>query len=188
MEWFDPTLNVQFLHPSAVRKGMSLARAVTGEDGQVRTALYPVWDIGTAAQTFPAYSIGYWFRTSDGKLHSASSADRVPVITEITDETQPPSSGIWITNQRFDENAGLLGDRHFYERSRAIDKFEAEDGRVYRLLYGCSRRSEDTGPGERWSCFWVCRWDRGVKWLGPSRGAQSLTEEQFEKIREGKAW
>lgn len=187
-EWFDPTVNVKLMHPYEVMPGMRLAREKKGADGQRYTELTPVWDMSTGPG-LTSYSYSMLFRTSDGKVHSASSSDRVWVDPEITDGTRPPGPGIWITNQRFDENAGMVGDRYFYERSRMIDHWVcADSGRVYRLLYGHSRRNEDTGPGERWSCFWVCRWDRGVKWLGPSRGAKSLVEEQFEQIRGGQAW
>lgn len=190
MEWFNPTFGIEYVHPSSIREGMRIATEVhkplPGGGHQRKTALAPVWNIGTGQST--GYGIRYLFRLNTGELYAADSNCRVPVILRIDQKDMPPHTGLWITNQRFDENAGMLGDRYFYERTRQVDKFETEDGRVYRLLFGQSRRREDLGRSEQWRCFWVYRWDQGVKWLGPGREAQDLAWEQFEAIREGKAW
>lgn len=187
MEWFDPTAGVVLMHPAQVKDGMRLAREVVSPEGVPTTELTPVWDSG--------YSNGAWFRTSDSKLHTfysdpyGNGASFVWVQPEILTESMPPYEGRWLTNQKFDERAGMVGDRYFYERTTAVDEWICPDSRrVYRLLHGRSRRREDTGPGERWSCFWVYRWDHGVKWIGPSREQHRLAEEQFDKIRGGQAW
>lgn len=190
--WPDETAGVELLHPGQIEKGQRLAREITRPDGSIGTEFTPVWGISVGG-TFETYGgIGYRFRTSDGELHHAPSNSRLWAHPQIRPQDLPPHEGQWITNQRFgahDHKPGVLGDRYFYERTRAIDTFTAPDGRVYRLLCGHSTRQDDRqDPQGRWRCYWVYRWDHGVKWLGPSRENADLAYDQFALIREGRAW
>jgi hypothetical protein len=148
MDWFDPAAGVVLMHPTGVKDGMRHAREIKGPDGEPATELTPIWNSG--------YSNGAWFRTSDGQLHSfysdpyGNGATYVWVQPEILPESMPPHKGRWVTNRRFiptDEGLGWTTDRHFYQRTREVDKFVAKDGRVYRLLHGRSYRWEDTRQG-----------------------------------------
>jgi len=190
--WFDPSANVKLMHPDEIERGMRLAREVTRPDGSPGTELLPVWDVSIGGGYSPYGGIGRSFRTMDGELRQAASNSRVWADPEIRREHLPPHDAKWITHQKFgihDQLPGALGDRYFYQRTRAVDTYTAEDGRVYRLLHGRSTRQDSRrAPENRWSCYWVYRWDRGVKWLGPSRETSSLAYDQFDMIREGRAW
>lgn len=190
--WFDPAAGVVLLHPSEIKRGMQLAHEAAEPGGDRTTVLTPVWDIGVGGTHEPHGGIGYTFRTSDGECHPAPSNARVWAHPQVHDEDLPPHAGRWITNQPFgvhDHQPGALGDRYFYERTRAVEMFTAADGRVYRLLRGASTRHDNRrDPQGRWQCYWVYRWDQGVKWLGPGRETPALAYEQFEMIRENRAW
>ncbi|MET9360441.1 hypothetical protein ABZX93_05985 [Streptomyces sp. NPDC006632] len=183
MEWFDPTVNVKYLHPSEIREGMRWAREVQkpiGPHGALLpcTELTPVWDTSIGASG-GYYGTRYLFRLSTGELRSAQSNDRVPIDPEIIPENRPPHEGMWITNEPFgfhDHKPGVTPDRHWYENSRLVEKWGASDGRVYRLLTVGYRM------------FWVCRWDQGKKWLGPTRETFELAGQQLDAIVEGRAW
>ncbi|MFE0063463.1 hypothetical protein [Streptomyces sp. NPDC059003] len=191
--WFDPAAGVALLQPHLVQCGMRLAKETRQPDGSRVTRLTPVWDISLGG-TYEIYGgTGYSFRTSDGVLHPVASSARVWVHPEIRPEDlPPPHHGDWITHQRFgqhDHRPGVLGDRYFYQRTRAVDRFTAADGRVYRLLRGASTRADDRrNPDGRWECYWVYRWDQGVKWIGPSRETSDLAYMQFDLICNGEAW
>ncbi|MFF3957374.1 hypothetical protein ACFYY1_29795 [Streptomyces sp. NPDC001890] len=190
--WPDESAGVELLHPAQIETGQRLAREITRPDGTIGTEFATVWDVSVGG-TYETYGgIGYSFRTSDGELHPAPSNSRLWAHPQIRPEDLPPHEGQWITNQRFgahDHKPGMLGDRYFYERTRALDTFTVPDGRVYRLLYGRSTRHDNRqDPHGRWRCYWVYRWDHGVKWIGPSRENSDLAYEQFKHIREGRAW
>ncbi|MBL1115373.1 hypothetical protein JK364_23670 [Streptomyces sp. 110] len=184
MEWFDSTLNVQYMHPAEIKEGMRWAREVQrplGPGGSMQscTELTPVWDIGLG-NSGGYYGMRYLFSLKTGELRSAQDNDRVPVDPEILPENLPPYEGTWITNEPFgfhDHKPGVIPDRHWYENSRALEVWTAEDGRVYRLLAYRSHR-----------LFWVCRWDKGAKWFGPSRETPDLAGKQFDAIVEGRGW
>lgn len=190
--WFDPTVGVLLMHPSEITTGMCLAHEAAAPDGSRDTVLRPVWSIGCGGTHEHHGGIRYNFRTMDGELITASSNSRVWAVPEILPENLPPHDGMWITNQKFgmhDHKAGVLGDRYFYQRTRALDTFTDPDGRTYRLLEGRSTRHDNRRDSEgRWHCYWVYRWEQGVKWLGPSREVSDLAYEQFEMIRKGRAW
>ncbi|MER5891109.1 hypothetical protein ABT160_45475 [Streptomyces sp. NPDC001941] len=190
--WPDESAGVELLDPSQIKTGQRLARQVTRSDGSIGTEFTPVWGISVGGTHETSVGIGYGFRTSDGEWHRAASNSFMWAHPQIRPEDLPPHEGTWITHQRFgahDDKPGVLGDRYFYERTRAIDTFTASDGRVYRLLSGRSTRHDNhENPHGRWRGFWVYRWDHGVKWLGPSRESVDSANEQFELIRQGRAW
>ncbi|MFD9815186.1 hypothetical protein [Streptomyces sp. NPDC059080] len=182
MKWFDSTLNVKYTHPSEIREGMRWAREVQrpiGPHGAMRpcTELTPVWDISLGASG-GYYGSRYLFRLNTGELRSAQSNDRVPVDPEIIPENRPPHESTWITNEPFGfhDHKAFTTDREWYERSRVLERFEVEDGRVYRLLNG------------KHGVLKVCRWDQGKKWLSPARVTPECAYDQFEAITEGRGW
>ncbi|MFF7415672.1 hypothetical protein [Streptomyces lydicus] len=184
MGWFDPTLNVKYMHPSEIKKGMRMAREVhkpIGPGGAMQpcTELTPVWDVSLGSSGGISYGLRYLFRLMTGELRSAMDCDRVPVDPEILPENRPPRDGMWITNEPFgfhDHKPGVTTDREYYANSTALEKWTAPDGKVYRLL-----------AYRGWRKFWVCRWDQGTKWFGPHREIPDLAGEQFDAIRRGEA-
>ncbi|MEV5264769.1 hypothetical protein [Streptomyces werraensis] len=184
MEWFDPTLNVRYLHPSQIEPGMRWAREVQkpiGPGGSMKpaTELAPVWDISIGSSG-GYYGLRYTFRLSTGELRSAQDNDRLPIDPLIIPENQPPHEGTWITNEPFgfhDNKPGVTPDRDYYTNSRALETWTSADGRVYRLL-----------AYRGWRKFWVCRWEQGKKWFGPDRENSDLAYDQLDAIRTGAAW
>ncbi|MFH9731812.1 hypothetical protein [Streptomyces sp. NPDC017260] len=183
MQWFDETLNVQYMHPGEIREGMRIAREVQkpiGPNGTLKpcTELTPVWDIGLAPSGGISYGSRYLFRLNTGELRSAQTNDRVPVDPEIIPENLSPHDGTWVTHEPFGlhDHHLFTTDREWYEHSRLVHRFETEDGRVYRLLCG------------KHGVLKVCRWDQGKKWLGPARFYPEGAYKQWDAIAAGDAW
>ncbi|KOT51147.1 MULTISPECIES: hypothetical protein [Streptomyces] len=182
MEWFDDTVNVRYVHPAEIKEGMRIAREVykpIGRGGAMVpcTELTPVWDI-SLGDSDVYYGTCYLFRLSSGELRSTRSDHRVPVDPEIIPGNLPPHAGTWITNEPFGfhDHKSFMTDREWYEASRVVEVYEEDDGRVYRLLRG------------KHGVLKVCRWDQGKKWLGPARISPEAAYDQFDAIKEGRAW
>lgn len=183
MEWFDSTANVQYLHPAHIEVGMRWAfeaEKPTGPNGamQLCTELTPVWNIGIGASGGFSHGSRRLFRLRTGELRTTEDNHRVPVDPEILPENLPPHDSTWITHERFGlhDAKGFTTDREWYEVSRLLEKYETEDGRVYRLLAG------------KHGVIKVVRWDQGKKFLGPARVTWDGAYDQFAAIVEGRGW
>jgi hypothetical protein len=171
---------IEPVHPAEIKPGMRVPREVV--DMEPGRELIPIWDVSILPSSSASIYGGtrYAFRLSNGEQRFATASDRIYAVREIRLQDEPPHEGTWITNAPFgfhDHKPGVTPDREYYVNSRALETYTADDGRVYRLL-----------AYRGWRQFWVCRWDQGAKWFGPSRESAGLAAAQLDAIKGGEAW